>query len=128
MGSVTAKVLHDAGCPVWTGPHLEQAPDYRKIAFEARAVRCRPLRCQSRSACLGRPVRAANSTLKLDIVHVLPHALVELGGLYFDAAWRQHAAEVAYEQMRAAAGRDRRYWRNADRSGRPSGGGERFGR
>ena len=26
LGSVTAKVLHDAECPVWTGPHLEQAP------------------------------------------------------------------------------------------------------
>ncbi|MCS7316581.1 MAG: universal stress protein [Bryobacterales bacterium] len=26
LGSVTAKVLHDAHCPVWTGIHLEQAP------------------------------------------------------------------------------------------------------
>ena len=25
LGSVTAKVLHDAMCPVWTGPHLESA-------------------------------------------------------------------------------------------------------
>jgi nucleotide-binding universal stress UspA family protein len=25
LGSVTAKVLHDAMCPVWTGPHLENA-------------------------------------------------------------------------------------------------------
>lgn len=25
LGSVTAKVLHDAGCPVWTGKHLEKA-------------------------------------------------------------------------------------------------------
>ena len=26
LGSVTAKVLHDADCPVWTGVHLENAP------------------------------------------------------------------------------------------------------
>ena len=26
LGSVTAKVLHDADCPVWTGVHLEQGP------------------------------------------------------------------------------------------------------
>jgi len=26
LGSITAKVLHDADCPVWTGVHLEDAP------------------------------------------------------------------------------------------------------
>jgi nucleotide-binding universal stress UspA family protein len=26
LGSVTAKVLHDAECPVWTGVHVEEAP------------------------------------------------------------------------------------------------------
>ena len=26
LGSITAKVLHDANCPVWTGVHLEEAP------------------------------------------------------------------------------------------------------
>jgi nucleotide-binding universal stress UspA family protein len=26
LGSVTAKVLHDAACPVWTGAHLERSP------------------------------------------------------------------------------------------------------
>src|ERR1035437_3289032 len=26
LGSVTAKVLHDAECPVWTGVHLDQSP------------------------------------------------------------------------------------------------------
>jgi len=33
IGSVTAKVLHDADCPVWTGVHLEQAPSLEKIEF-----------------------------------------------------------------------------------------------
>jgi nucleotide-binding universal stress UspA family protein len=38
LGSVTAKVLHDAGCPVWTGPHMESAPAYPSIVF--RKVLC----------------------------------------------------------------------------------------
>lgn len=33
LGSVTAKVLHDADCPVWTGVHLENAPPLEKIEF-----------------------------------------------------------------------------------------------
>jgi nucleotide-binding universal stress UspA family protein len=33
IGSVTAKVLHDADCPVWTGAHLEKAPPLEKIEF-----------------------------------------------------------------------------------------------
>jgi nucleotide-binding universal stress UspA family protein len=33
LGSVTAKVLHDADCPVWTGVHLENAPPLDKIEF-----------------------------------------------------------------------------------------------
>ena len=31
LGSVTAKILHDADCPVWTGVHLESAPPLEKI-------------------------------------------------------------------------------------------------
>lgn len=38
LGSVTAKVLHDAQCPVWTGVHLEGAPPATKICL--RAIVC----------------------------------------------------------------------------------------
>jgi nucleotide-binding universal stress UspA family protein len=34
LGSITAKVLHDADCPVWTGVHLEDAPRVETIAFQ----------------------------------------------------------------------------------------------
>jgi len=33
LGSVTAKILHDADCPVWTGVHLENAPPLDKLEF-----------------------------------------------------------------------------------------------
>jgi nucleotide-binding universal stress UspA family protein len=38
LGSNTAKVLHDADCPVWTGVHLEQAPALAPIPF--RSILC----------------------------------------------------------------------------------------
>jgi nucleotide-binding universal stress UspA family protein len=38
LGSITAKVLHDADCPVWTGVHLEHAPSAETIAL--RHVAC----------------------------------------------------------------------------------------
>jgi nucleotide-binding universal stress UspA family protein len=34
LGSNTAKVLHDANCPVWTGVHLEQAPDTGHVGIQ----------------------------------------------------------------------------------------------
>ena len=38
LGSVTAKVLHDAECPVWTGVHLDQSPAFDKIHFRKIVV------------------------------------------------------------------------------------------
>lgn len=38
LGSVTAKVLHDSQCPVWTGAHMEDLPGNEHI--EARNVLC----------------------------------------------------------------------------------------
>jgi nucleotide-binding universal stress UspA family protein len=37
MGSVTAKVLHDATCPVLTGVHIENAPIPETVHFKAIA-------------------------------------------------------------------------------------------
>ncbi len=34
LGSITAKVLHDADCPVWTGVHLEEAPAVETIPLD----------------------------------------------------------------------------------------------
>jgi nucleotide-binding universal stress UspA family protein len=35
LGSVTAKVLHDAQCPVWTGAHMESPPGGRHPTWES---------------------------------------------------------------------------------------------
>ena len=33
LGSVAAKVLHDARCPVWTGAHMEHVPNAEDLQF-----------------------------------------------------------------------------------------------
>ncbi len=38
LGSVTAKVLHDVHCPVWTGVHMEEAPPLE-------AIKCKSIVC-----------------------------------------------------------------------------------
>jgi nucleotide-binding universal stress UspA family protein len=38
LGSVTAKTLHDCRCPVWTGAHMEQAPD--QFSIDIRRIVC----------------------------------------------------------------------------------------
>lgn len=38
LGSITAKVLHDADCPVWTGVHLEEAAPATALAL--RHIAC----------------------------------------------------------------------------------------
>jgi len=83
LGSVTAKVLHDAACPVWTGPHLEQAPSYQNIGFH-RIVCAIDLAERSRAVLEWAGRFAREFEAELDIVHVLPHTLIQLGGIYFD--------------------------------------------
>jgi nucleotide-binding universal stress UspA family protein len=38
LGSNTAKVLHDAECPVWTGVHLQDAP--AEVPVEIKSILC----------------------------------------------------------------------------------------
>jgi nucleotide-binding universal stress UspA family protein len=98
LGSVTAKVLHDAACPVWTGPHLEAAPSYEKIGF--RQIVCAiDLAKGSRVVLQWAGQFAREFGAGLTVVHVLPRSLVQLGGIYFDPAWRQHAAAAARDQV-----------------------------
>jgi nucleotide-binding universal stress UspA family protein len=98
LGSVTAKVLHDAACPVWTGPHLETAPSYESIGF--RRIVCAIDLAKGSRAVLewaGRFAREFGADLA--IVHVLPHTLIQLAGVYFDPQWRQQAAAAARDQI-----------------------------
>jgi nucleotide-binding universal stress UspA family protein len=98
LGSVTAKVLHDAMCPVWTGPHMEQAPAYDQIAI--RQVMCaidlgphtRDVLCYAgrMAAALGAP---------LTLIHAIPASATRLGGFYFDPDWRIQLTNAARQRI-----------------------------
>jgi nucleotide-binding universal stress UspA family protein len=98
IGSVTAKVLHDVDIPVWTGPHLEQAPEWESLAW--RRVAC-AIDLGSHSAavlrwaaCMARGCGAA-----LVIIHAIPSSAAGAGGLTFDPDWRVDLAHDARSRI-----------------------------
>lgn len=73
LGSVTAKVLHDALCPVWTGVHMEKMPRLEDIAFrkvvcaiDLGKQSCPTLRWASRFA--------SEFDAGLSLIHAVPEA------------------------------------------------------
>ncbi len=97
LGSNTAKVLHDADCPVWTGVHMEAAPDGDPVPF--RRILCaldlgsHSARTLDWAAWMSREFQAA-----LTIVHaVTAHAeLLDEP----DRSWRAGIREAAEEELR----------------------------
>jgi nucleotide-binding universal stress UspA family protein len=77
LGSVTAKVLHDADCPVWTGIHMEEVPSFGAIAF--RSVVCAlDLGPQSSKALGWAAQLAASFDAHLTLCHAIPCAGVPM--------------------------------------------------
>ena len=73
IGSVTAKVLHDAECAVWTGIHMEEAPALETIAFPK--VMCAvDMGSQSENALRWAAGFAQEHSAELIVAHVVPAA------------------------------------------------------
>ncbi len=93
LGSTSAKVLHDADCPVWTGVHLENAPALEAVACEriVCAVDLKPssIRVLDWAARLAEEYQA-----ELTVVHVIPEG---------QAQHTRSAALEALEGLQAAA-------------------------
>jgi nucleotide-binding universal stress UspA family protein len=96
LGSVTAKVLHDAICPVCTSPHMEAAPDYTSISFN-HVVCAIDLGLHSREVLAWADSFARAYGSALTIVHAIPAAATRRGGFYFDPDFgielTRHASE-----------------------------------
>ena len=98
LGSVTAKVLHDACCPVWTGPHMENAPAHDSVGFHT--ILCAlDLQSESRAVLAWGAALARECGSKLHVVHVLPASTVGVGGLYFDPAWHDSLVSRAKAEI-----------------------------
>ena len=106
LGSVTAKILHDADCPVWTGVHLEEAPAVEKIGFRTVMIAV-DLGSQSRKALAWGSRFASAYKARAIVIHAAL-AVEANSGEYFDAEWRRHiadevGAEISKLQEQAAA-------------------------
>ena len=102
LGSVTAKVLHDADCPVWTGVHLE-ADSVEKIKFET-VVAAIDLGDQSERTLMWADRFAKEVGARIFAVHACP-SLEGRVGEYFDPEWKRQIQEGAREDMAALLNR-----------------------
>lgn len=96
LGAVTAKVLHDAQCPVWTSTHLESWPAVENISL-------RTLLCgvdfgpQSIAALKCASQVAAEFHAKLIVAHAIP--IIE--AFERPATWRNKIMRAAEERVHA---------------------------
>lgn len=97
LGSVAAKVLHDADCPVWTGVHLEEAPPVEAIKFRTVVVAV-DLGPQSEKTLTWAAQFAESAKARLVIAHATP-SLEGRTGEYFDPDWRLYLSKQAQEHV-----------------------------
>jgi nucleotide-binding universal stress UspA family protein len=97
LGSVTAKVLHDSDCPVWTGVHLEQGPpvEWSTLGHVACAVGLSPSseKTLDWAANLAGELKAA-----LSLIHVAPR-LDSPGEEHYSSEYHRKVAESANSRV-----------------------------
>lgn len=97
LGSVTAKVLHDARCPVWTGVHMEHVPRLEDIAF--RKIVCAvDLGRQSCPTLRWASQFAYEFDAELAVVHAIPEAK-DVNSVYADTKTREARIQEAAGQV-----------------------------
>jgi nucleotide-binding universal stress UspA family protein len=98
LGSVTAKVLHDADCPVWTGVHIEETPPVDKIHFRKVMVAIDLCPGQALKALSWGAQFAERFGAELIVAHAYP-SLEGRAGEYFDPNWRNYFTNIAAEEI-----------------------------
>jgi nucleotide-binding universal stress UspA family protein len=101
LGSVTAKVLHDADCPVLTGTHFVDgaAGEPKLPQVSVRQVVCAVDLSAHSEKVLHWAARLAEAfDARMFLVHALP-ALKEVEGDYYGSEWRADQAAGAREQL-----------------------------
>ncbi len=89
LGSVTAKVLHDAACPVWTAAHLDEP--HALPSFEIRHVLCAVnFRRHSARTLEWAAAFARKANAKLTVVHAVLETPPNLPDRYM-VQWREKA-------------------------------------
>ena len=97
LGSVAAKILHDAMCPVWTSVHAEEIGPLEKITF--RKIVCAiDLGRQSCSALKWAAMFAEEVGADLTIAHAIPTAK-DIPDFYTDQDWKHSLIHHAKEEI-----------------------------
>jgi nucleotide-binding universal stress UspA family protein len=95
LGSNTAKVLHDADCPVWTGVHLEEIPTF---AHPFRRILCAvDLGPQSARALAWASWLQQEFGGHLTLIHAIAAHSESIGEP--DLSWRANILEIAEEEL-----------------------------
>ena len=97
LGSVTAKVLHDSDCPVWTGAHLEEEPVRE---FSIRNILCAvDLGPHSSKTAQWAVQMAAEFGARLTLAHITAGMEIFGPGPYqVDPSWTEALAKSARSQ------------------------------
>jgi nucleotide-binding universal stress UspA family protein len=101
LGSVTAKVLHDADCPVWTGAHLPAVPAGGQASQQAsiqQVVCAVDLSAHSENVLDWAARLAGSFDARLFLVHAIP-ALVPAEADYYQEDWRAELSSEARDQL-----------------------------
>ncbi len=105
LGSVTAKLLHDLACPVFTGTHLPDVPvsDFKPYARVACAI---DLRDHSEDVLRWAQEFAQSWDAELVVIHAAPSLEREPAeGQYFTAELRQMLIRAKTEDVNALLGK-----------------------
>lgn len=101
LGSVTAKVLHDADCPTWTGVHMEAAPPLD--AIQVRRIVCAvDLTPRSEAVIAAASDLADEYGAELALTHVVPGSDAIPENI-LDCELRRHLIAQAREQLQTQA-------------------------
>lgn len=97
LGSVVAKVLHDADCPVWTTTHAE-APPSGKAAL--KRILCAIDSGPSEAGVLNWSAQlAAEFGAQLTLVHAMAELDPRTEGYYFSPEWRKFLVDSAEAEI-----------------------------
>jgi nucleotide-binding universal stress UspA family protein len=108
LGSVTAKVLHDVDCPVWTGAHADKAPPLERIGC-SRVLCAVDLTERSGSVLQWAAGLAREYDAQLGIVHAIPSVEASAAAQFLDREYVadvEVVAEKAIARLQEAAGTD----------------------
>lgn len=97
LGSVTAKVLHDADCPVLTGVHMEDAPEPEEFQLRNIGVAI-DLGPMSEKLLRWADSFAQAAGAKLVVFHITP-SIEGMSGEVFEPNWRARFAEEASKRI-----------------------------